>query len=59
MKLKLYRVHIGLVEDEDECNNWSSTTVIAGDAASAIKRARLRKNEYPASVELISAIDRP
>ena len=61
MQPKLYRVHIGLVDDGDGCEatNWSSTTVVAKDASEAIKRARLKKNEFPESVALIAEIDRP
>jgi hypothetical protein len=56
---KLYKVHIGLVDDGDdfEASNWSSKTVIAKDATDAIKRARLKKDEYPEAVTLISDID--
>lgn len=60
MEKKLYRVHIGLVDDGEgsEALNWSNTTVIATNASEAIKRARLKKNEFPESVHLIAAIDR-
>lgn len=61
MEKKLYKVHIGLKDDGDgnEAGNWSSKTVIATDATEAIKRARIKKDEFPESVELISGIDVP
>ena len=61
MEKKLYRVQIGLADDGEgnECSNWSSTTVIATDASAAIKKARMKKNEYPESVTMVAVVDRP
>lgn len=57
---KLYNVQVGYVDDEDEeVSNWRQMSVVAGDAAEAIRRARLKKNEWPESVVMISRIDRP
>lgn len=56
---KLYDVKLGLIdEDGDETINWSSKTVVAKDAAEAIKRCSPKKGEYVVGVILVSAIDR-
>lgn len=55
---KLYRVELGFVDDEGgDSHNWSSKRVIAIDAPTAIKKTRLRKNEYVIAVEMISTVD--
>lgn len=54
---KCYRVNVGLIEDDgNEVGNYSSETVIAEDALQAIKKARLHRNEYAASVTLVAEL---
>jgi hypothetical protein len=56
---KAYKVQIGILEDgKHEYINHDSTTVIAKDAAEAIKRVRLRKDTFVTQVELITIIDK-
>ena len=55
---KVYRVHTSLLESED-CANWSSYTIVAVDAETAISSAKehFQKNEYAESVDLICILD--
>jgi len=55
---KLYRVELGLLDDDRDAMNWRSSNVVAKDAPEAVKKTRLRKNEYVVAVALIATIDR-
>lgn len=51
----LYAVHVGLIEKSGvRIDNWSRKNVLAADAKAAISKARLRKNQYAESVELVA-----
>ena len=56
--LKLYELGIGCVMPDFEgnptdCFNWSRANILAHDAQEAIRKYRLRKGEYIASVQFI------
>lgn len=56
-KSKAYRVQIGLVEENTEFENFTSSVVIATDVVGAMKKVRLRKNWFVSQVEIITHID--
>jgi hypothetical protein len=56
---KAYRIQIGLLTDGIDYNNHDSKVVVACDAVSAIKRIRLKKDEYIAQAEIVTRIDKP
>jgi hypothetical protein len=57
LKQAIYDVVIGCNDDECVTDNWRSKSVIAVDVPAAMKRVRLAKGEYYASVKLAQRAD--
>lgn len=56
-EIKLYKVEIGFEDESGDAQNWRDRKVIAKDAIEAIKKIRLRKDEYVAAVHVIDTVD--
>lgn len=55
---KLYKLEIGRMDRKaGDVHNWMNRTVIAKDAAGAIKKADLHKSEYVIAVNFLSTVD--
>jgi hypothetical protein len=55
--LAIYKVCIALLDEEGFSPNWAHKRVIAADVLTAIRAARLRKNEICEEVILIGRVD--
>ncbi len=53
---KVYRVQVGKVWESDDEPNFTEERVVASDVLAAVKKLRLRKDEYISEVELITIL---
>jgi hypothetical protein len=53
MKTGLFEIALGRKKGIDECDNWSTKTVLAKTAIDAIKKIRLKDGEFIVEVRLL------
>ncbi len=53
---KVYRVQIGKIWESADEPNFSEEKVVASDVLAAVKKLRLKKDEYISEIELIAVL---